>query len=198
MDAEDRPVGEDKAMALTSLLVRALGDRIEQYPNLADFHKTNKVKLIVQDPEASPEDLDASAKMMMTDPGMLGIDNYGGDTTSWYLMHIAKNPNVDPDTLASIVNFYYGSDVENRDDWKYVMRSVAANPKTPGEILDYMADTQDIKVRNDVAENPSTPSNTLRMLARGGDPASLVARNRVSLEENFSAKWKKYIKRIIK
>lgn len=198
MDAEDRPVGEDKAMVLTSLLVRALGDRIEQYPNLADFHKTNKVKLIVQDPEASPEDLHASAKMMMTNPGMLGVDSYGGDTTSWYLMHIAKNPNVGPDTLASIVNFYYGSDVENRDDWKYVMRSVAANPKTPGEILDYMADTQDIKVRNDVAENPSTPSNTLRMLARGGDPASLVARNRVSLEENFSAKWKKYIKRIIK
>ena len=197
MDVEDRPVGEDKAIALTSLLVRALGDRIRQYPNLADFHKTNKVKLIVQDPEARPEDLDASAKMMMTDPGMLGVDNYGGDATSWYLMHIAKNPNVGPDTLASIVNFYYGSDVENRDDWKYVMRSVAANPKTPGEILDYMADTQDIKVRNDVAENPSTPSNTLRMLARGGDPASLVARKRVHLEEDFSTRWKKYIKRIM-
>jgi hypothetical protein len=61
----------------------------------------------------------------------------------------------------------------NDDDW--VRSSVAGNPSTPPETLQILAEDKDL--RSSVAENPSTPPETLQILAEDKDLRSSVAEN---------------------
>lgn len=191
MDSDDMPISPDKATEMTSLLVRTLGERVKEFPSLETYYNQNKLLMIVTDPSSDKSDLDYASNEIMKNPDQFSGQSRGLEA-SWYMMRIATHPNVSPNTLRGMANYYYGSDFEGRWGWQYVMREVAANSKTPSDILDYMADTQDIKVRDAVAQNPSTSSNTLRMLARGGDPASVAARKRASLEEIIRKTGKKF------
>jgi hypothetical protein len=87
-------------------------------------------------------------------------------------MSEARNHSTPPDVLRALADGCRGSE----DESKIILPSLAKNPSSPADLLEFLAQQNYAFVKEHVAANPATPVHVLLSLAEADSP-SVIATN---------------------